>query len=892
MPRSVPLAFLIAAVVAPAAGARAAPPPPSSVAAYSDYRTPTSIRLTWVDPGSDESGSPLPDFDVRIRRVGGPIDSVAPGVGEFTAVGLVDRSWYEFELRTRLVATGEESAPVVVGWHAGGHPVPGPPLNLFVDVATSTLHWTHASVQADSTPLDDLSGVSVYRNGNFFARISRPPSMAGRSDSWKDLHPPAGPLVYELATYDREVLRSESIRSAPAVAIHAEPTIELLTPAIRASLAPDEIRTIPIRFRNVGHPALNVTASATAPWLELLSATAGVPTREIGEIGIRLRDAGLIAGSYRDTVVLATNDSRAALLRVPVELIIVDPVFTYAGGSIGLRSRWLGGRDSVEVAIDNTGHGTLRLSLAMDQAWLTANALRVDVPARGMGALRLYADPAGLDVGNYQATLRLATNDRTAREVAIPVSFTVTHIPPAIVLEDTVVALTAAREGPERRLRLVVGTAGSESLDVAFTADADWLSPEAERLRLPPRGSLETGFMIDPGALPSGTHSARLEVAGAHPERPVARLRIELAILDADPAPLSLDEMALSCGDAKGGVQFIEIVAAASTWFDDALQIELRDSRGRRKRPAFPLGRPGSGSTTWPADRSWLIADPGFANATGVTPDGILPVPLDPLGGTITVFRAGQPPTLVGELLYGLPGGPPAPGASSSLRRSLDGTYETAAPPSPRNFAGRTVPGPGCACPVDRLTFDTVTTTLAATAYDTTVYGATSRGTITVDHTRGIFYCDGAYARTQLRASDLFVLDGIARGTPVALEARLRLTGRLVAMGRSNSVVTGKASLRQGTAVVAGNWRTDDPFRVVDEVLTLALPVAAGEPFLLEVDFAIESGSFDGFGRLGGDEPVELSFAGVPAGAVLRSCKGYDHAGSASSPGRGGSRAP
>ena len=77
-----------------------APAPPKAAAAYSDYRFPHAVQLSWHDPDTTLAGNPLTSFKIRIYRNGTPITDVNSGVQAFEDTGLALHQQYLYYFRT------------------------------------------------------------------------------------------------------------------------------------------------------------------------------------------------------------------------------------------------------------------------------------------------------------------------------------------------------------------------------------------------------------------------------------------------------------------------------------------------------------------------------------------------------------------------------------------------------------------------------------------------------------------------------------------------------------------------------------------------------------------------------------------------------------------------
>src|SRR2546423_1754864 len=82
LPALLPLLALLPRLVlpVPVAAAPTDPNPPTGVTAYSDYHTPTSVTLNWIDPATHVDGTPLAGFEIAITRGATTLSLVASGL--------------------------------------------------------------------------------------------------------------------------------------------------------------------------------------------------------------------------------------------------------------------------------------------------------------------------------------------------------------------------------------------------------------------------------------------------------------------------------------------------------------------------------------------------------------------------------------------------------------------------------------------------------------------------------------------------------------------------------------------------------------------------------------------------------------------------------------------
>jgi bacillopeptidase F len=150
------------------------PRQPMGAIAASDYTTPVSIDVSWTDPSVRVDGDTLTNFRISVWRNGESIGSVLQGQEGFTDEGLTDGTLYEYELRTWDLETDSLGMPAVVSAYAGGSPFPAAPseLTCTYDGADVILNWADPTTQSDSTPIDDLAMITIYRDDTLIDSVS------------------------------------------------------------------------------------------------------------------------------------------------------------------------------------------------------------------------------------------------------------------------------------------------------------------------------------------------------------------------------------------------------------------------------------------------------------------------------------------------------------------------------------------------------------------------------------------------------------------------------------------------------------------------------------------------------------------------------------------------
>jgi subtilisin family serine protease len=173
---------------------------PLNVSTYSDYTTPYSVNLTWINPAQLLNGSLLDSFGIQIIRDDAIIATISSGIEFFEDTGLVDGQQYEYQVIAKDLTTDSLSMPVVVNVYAGGSPYPAPPDSLTCNYTGSyvKLLWKDPTTQSDGTPLDDLARIYIYRDEVLIDSVNP------GTESYNDFPSTGKTVYYHLCSIDDE----------------------------------------------------------------------------------------------------------------------------------------------------------------------------------------------------------------------------------------------------------------------------------------------------------------------------------------------------------------------------------------------------------------------------------------------------------------------------------------------------------------------------------------------------------------------------------------------------------------------------------------------------------------------------------------------------------------
>lgn len=210
-----------------------------------------------------------------------------------------------------------------------------------------------------------------------------------------------------------------------------------------------------LNISNTGFGTLNWTVSKTTGWLGL-DPTSGA---DDGTVTVSVDLAGLSAGTYLDTIVVADAAASNSPVKVPVTLnvtaaqkpvIALNPTaFTFEAIIDSIIP------PSQTLAITNSGAGTLNWAAAKGAAWLTLDP----TSGTGEGSVTVSVDITGLTAATYIDTIVVSDPNAVNSPQRVPVTLVVTAKPkPIIYLSPSSFTFNAA-EG--------AGVLGTQTLTIS-----------------------------------------------------------------------------------------------------------------------------------------------------------------------------------------------------------------------------------------------------------------------------------------------------------------------------------------------------------------------------------------------------------------------------------------
>jgi hypothetical protein len=190
-----------------------------------------------------------------------------------------------------------------------------------------------------------------------------------------------------------------------------------------------------LRVTNSGNGTITWSASRTQSWVSLSKLSGGAPE----DVIITLDPTGLPPGMQLDTVTFTSPEATNGLIKVPVELEILQPGLMVTPAFINTSAESNDPkRQDFDLSVTNSGGGTLAWFASANTPWLFVSPLVGLAPS----TLRVTIDPRGLALGTHNGSVTVSSPGAVGSPFTIPVQLVVvskacneTSIVPDVVRE-------------------------------------------------------------------------------------------------------------------------------------------------------------------------------------------------------------------------------------------------------------------------------------------------------------------------------------------------------------------------------------------------------------------------------------------------------------------------
>ena len=211
----------------------------------------------------------------------------------------------------------------------------------------------------------------------------------------------------------------------------------LLTPQATLAVAPASLQfayTVgdpaptaqSIQVANGGTGTLSWSATASAGWMSVSPASGTAPST----LSVSIGPAGLSAGEYTGSIQIVSAGAANTPVSIGVTLTVTEAPAALAVAPQALAFQYTYGGaapPAQNLAIANTGGGTLAWTAAASAYWLVISAASGGAPA----TLTVSVNPANLAAGTYTETVQIAAVGASGSPALVPVTLVVTGTQPA-----------------------------------------------------------------------------------------------------------------------------------------------------------------------------------------------------------------------------------------------------------------------------------------------------------------------------------------------------------------------------------------------------------------------------------------------------------------------------
>jgi hypothetical protein len=251
----------------------------------------------------------------------------------------------------------------------------------------------------------------------------------------------------------------------------------------------------------------SVSTSSTGRWLSVKVGSGKTPS----SISISADPAGLPAGTYSGTVIVASPDVANSPIPVAITLTVEPPALTLAPTALSFTAQAGGVAPAAQLVTTGSSNGTAlgySLSASSKEAWLSVKQATGTTPK----SISISASPAGLSAGTYSGTVIVDSPGAANSPIPLPVTFTVTPVPTFAVSPEL---LTFAGKAGEKAPAAQTITSSSSGAALGYTVSASstggWLSVKSAS------GTTPEPIIVtaNPAGLSAGPHTGTITVTGS-----------------------------------------------------------------------------------------------------------------------------------------------------------------------------------------------------------------------------------------------------------------------------------------------------------------------------------------------------------------------------------------
>jgi hypothetical protein len=263
-----------------------------------------------------------------------------------------------------------------------------------------------------------------------------------------------------------------------------------------------------LNIGNSGGGTLSWNLSKTTSWLTL-SSTSGTGAAAI-TVGASIASLG--SGTYTDTITVTATGATGSPVLVGVTLVVngAAPVLTSSPNPVNF-SATAGGANPAQqnIAIANTGGGTLNWTASKTQSWLTLSGTSGTAPSN----LGVSVSTGALTPGTYNDTVTISSSGVTGSPQLVAVKFVVNPAAsPVLSLSGTTANFNATVNGANpAQQNITISNTGGGTLNWTAAKTQSWLTLSAASGTAP----ATLGLSVSTSGLTAGTYNDSVTITAS-----------------------------------------------------------------------------------------------------------------------------------------------------------------------------------------------------------------------------------------------------------------------------------------------------------------------------------------------------------------------------------------
>jgi uncharacterized protein (TIGR03437 family) len=378
-------------------------------------------------------------------------------------------------------------------------------------------------VQTGTTITITGAGFGGQQCGGCRVTASNPQSTALQISSWSDtsiraLLPASFVGIAQIGVTTANGFDAINIMAAPASSIAVAPS-SLQFAYTSGGRAP---ASQPVQIASSGGGTLNWSATTSATWLSIASASGTAPST----LSVLVSPTGLGSGSYTGSVQISAAGASNGPVSVTVTLTVTPAPASLAVSPQALTFNYtVGGTVPAAqgASITNSGGGTLNWSATTSASWLSAASASGTAPS----TLSVLVSPTGLGAGTYTGSVQIAAAGASNSPELVGVTLTVAPATASLAVSPQTLSFNYTVGGAVPAAQGVsITNGGGGTLSWIASASAAWVGLSSASGTAP----ATLPVSVNPATLPAGQYSGTIQIAATGASKSPQTISVSLAI--------------------------------------------------------------------------------------------------------------------------------------------------------------------------------------------------------------------------------------------------------------------------------------------------------------------------------------------------------------------------